>query len=198
MPSTAFRWTLPPRPPSPPSGPPKGTNFSRRKLTQPRPPLPACTLSLASSMNFMDWDRKLKRGTGVACSPQGFERRRARAPAAAGLLRNDVDVRALFRTFDAKLDDTVRRRKQRMVSAHADVHTRTILSPALADEDIAREHILSAELLDTQAFRVRVAAVASAAAGFFMCHSSISSMSLRDDLRDLHIGIGLPVGLFTL
>src|SRR5580698_3958778 len=53
MPSTAFRYTLPPSPPSPPSGPPKGTNFSRRKLTQPRPPLPACTLSLASSTNFI-------------------------------------------------------------------------------------------------------------------------------------------------
>ena len=26
---------------APPSGPPKGTNFSRRKLTQPRPPFPA-------------------------------------------------------------------------------------------------------------------------------------------------------------
>ena len=28
-------------PPSPPLGPPRGTNFSRRKLTQPRPPSPA-------------------------------------------------------------------------------------------------------------------------------------------------------------
>jgi len=32
--------TSPPWPPSPPSGPPRGTNFSRRKLTQPRPPSP--------------------------------------------------------------------------------------------------------------------------------------------------------------
>src|ERR1700720_2718891 len=53
IPSTARKYTLPPSPPSPPSGPPKGTNFSRRKLTQPRPPLPACTLSLASSTNFI-------------------------------------------------------------------------------------------------------------------------------------------------
>jgi hypothetical protein len=28
-------------------------NFSRRKLTQPGPPLPAATLMLASSTNFM-------------------------------------------------------------------------------------------------------------------------------------------------
>src|SRR5579863_9458101 len=53
IPSTARKYTLPPSPPSPPSGPPKGTNFSRRKLTEPRPPLPACTLSLASSTNFI-------------------------------------------------------------------------------------------------------------------------------------------------
>src|SRR3984885_14996063 len=54
IPSPALKYTLPPSPPSPPPGPPKGTNFSRRKLTEPRPPLPACTLSLASSTNFME------------------------------------------------------------------------------------------------------------------------------------------------
>src|ERR1700730_9419653 len=53
MPETARRKTLPPSPPSPPSGPPRGTNFSRRKLVLPRPPLPACTLSRASSTNFI-------------------------------------------------------------------------------------------------------------------------------------------------
>src|SRR5471030_2256524 len=54
MPSVERSQTLPPSPPSPPSGPPNGTNFSRRKLTQPRPPLPACTLRVASSMNFIN------------------------------------------------------------------------------------------------------------------------------------------------
>src|SRR5438046_2650614 len=43
--------TSPPRPPSPPSGPPLGTNFSRRKLTHPRPPLPACAKTLIRSTN---------------------------------------------------------------------------------------------------------------------------------------------------
>src|SRR2546430_5066188 len=42
----------PPRPPSPPSGPPLGTNFSRRKLTQPRPPFPACAKTLIRSTNM--------------------------------------------------------------------------------------------------------------------------------------------------
>jgi hypothetical protein len=52
----------------------EGTNFSRRKLTQPRPPLPACTLSLASSTNFMRMGSgagaEIKRGQ-VALPPFG-------------------------------------------------------------------------------------------------------------------------------
>src|SRR5207302_380508 len=44
--------TSPPLPPSPPSGPPFGTNFSRRKLTHPRPPLPACAKTLIRSTNI--------------------------------------------------------------------------------------------------------------------------------------------------
>src|SRR6266850_2150162 len=42
---------LPPLPPSPPEGPPRGTYFSRRKATQPLPPLPAFKNILASSTN---------------------------------------------------------------------------------------------------------------------------------------------------
>src|SRR4029077_9602907 len=42
----------PPRPPSPPSGPPFGTNFSRRKLTHPRPPFPACAKTFTRSTNM--------------------------------------------------------------------------------------------------------------------------------------------------
>src|SRR5271169_4018498 len=44
--------TSPPRPPSPPDGPPRGTNFSRRKATQPLPPSPALTRIRASSINI--------------------------------------------------------------------------------------------------------------------------------------------------
>src|SRR6266496_5733889 len=44
----------PPPPPSPPSGPPRGTFFSRLKLTTPSPPLPAWISMRASSMNFME------------------------------------------------------------------------------------------------------------------------------------------------
>src|SRR5580700_11144111 len=42
----------PPLPPSPPDGPPRGTNFSRRKAMQPLPPSPAFTRIVASSMNM--------------------------------------------------------------------------------------------------------------------------------------------------
>src|SRR5476651_2550505 len=43
----------PPLPPLPPLGPPKGMHFSRRKLMQPAPPLPAAISITASSTNFM-------------------------------------------------------------------------------------------------------------------------------------------------
>ena len=45
------RITSPPLPPCPPAGPPRGTNFSRRKATAPSPPWPAFTKILASSKN---------------------------------------------------------------------------------------------------------------------------------------------------
>src|SRR5258708_24152943 len=44
--------TSPPRPPSPPLGPPRGTNFSRRKARQPLPPSPAFTRILTSSIHI--------------------------------------------------------------------------------------------------------------------------------------------------
>src|SRR5438552_1824757 len=52
MAESASRITLPPLPPSPPSGPPRGTNFSRRKLTHPAPPSPPLTKMSISSMNI--------------------------------------------------------------------------------------------------------------------------------------------------
>src|SRR3989440_11671015 len=43
---------LPPRPPFPPSGPPRGTYFSRRKLSAPAPPSPALAKILTRSVNI--------------------------------------------------------------------------------------------------------------------------------------------------
>src|ERR1700740_1697341 len=97
IPSTAFKYTLPPRPPSPPSGPPKGTNFSRRKLTQPRPPLPACTFRVASSTNFMTGHLKKRRAAhqtkrGQVALPPLVCLVASRLGSRATLFGNDVDV----------------------------------------------------------------------------------------------------------
>src|SRR5471030_1084081 len=49
--------TEPPSPPSPPLGPPRGTNFSRRKAKQPRPPSPASMWMSTSSTNTSLFER---------------------------------------------------------------------------------------------------------------------------------------------
>src|SRR6202023_2037079 len=126
MPSTAFKYTLPPRPPSPPSGPPKGTNFSRRKLTQPRPPLPAWTFSLASSTNFMTGTQssatRRTNEKGAGCPTPFGDLSASRVGSRASLLRNDVDVGVFLGALDAKLDHAMGLREQRVVGADTDVH----------------------------------------------------------------------------
>src|ERR1700722_1918374 len=153
IPSTAFKYTLPPRPPSPPSGPPKGTNFSRRKLTQPRPPLPAWTLSLASSTNFMRWTLKRPRGRrnkkgGRLPYPLRCLKASPKGPRASLLLGNDVDVGVLLGALDLEFNDAVGLREQGVIGADADVHAGAIHRAALSDQDVAREHVLTAEFLD--------------------------------------------------
>src|ERR1700679_1824619 len=179
MPSTARRYTLPPSPPSPPSGPPKGTNFSRRKLTQPRPPLPACTLSLASSTNFIGYHpktlpvRQTKKGQ-VALPLSRFHSIRRAPGSPASLLDNDVDVGVLLGALDPKLEDPGGLREQGVVGADADVHAGAVHRSALTDQDVACEYILSAELLDAQTLGVGIAAATSTAARFFVCHEGVS------------------------
>src|SRR6185437_14913165 len=73
-PSSATSHTLPPSPPSPPLGPPNGMNFSRRKLAQPSPPLPACTLMMASSTNFMVTHGDETRASVTSCRHPGASR----------------------------------------------------------------------------------------------------------------------------
>src|SRR6185437_12803467 len=58
----------PPWPPSPPEGPPRGTNFSRRKAMQPLPPSPALIRMWASSMNI---GRGGSSGT-ILCASAGY------------------------------------------------------------------------------------------------------------------------------
>src|SRR5690349_20937789 len=85
---------VPPRPPSPPSGPPRGMNFSRRKLATPLPPLPATTSMVASSTNFMVYARVVGEGGRPHGEPPGGKRELTRQlpsnkkalPHATGLL----------------------------------------------------------------------------------------------------------------
>src|SRR6266436_507654 len=78
-PSTASATTSPPLPPSPPFGPPNSMNFSRRNDTQPFPPSPERTYTLASSRNFMPHDMRSRaqntraaRGASRARGNQGI------------------------------------------------------------------------------------------------------------------------------
>src|SRR5690348_16445012 len=146
MAGSASRITLPPSPPSPPSGPPRGTNFSRRKLMQPAPPSPPFTKISISSTNIVD-----------LCST------RARAPgrwraARSGRLGQDADVAGAAAALE--LHHAVDLGVQRVVGAQPDVAAWVEARPPLADEDGAARDELPAEALHTEHLRIGVAAVA--------------------------------------
>jgi hypothetical protein len=64
------------------------------------------------------------------------------------LLGNDVDVGMLRGALHPKLDDAMRFREQGVIGADADIDAGAIHGAALTDQDIAREHIFTAEFLD--------------------------------------------------
>src|SRR6201993_4614186 len=107
---------LPPSPPSPPSGPPRGTNFSRRKLTQPAPPSPPLTKTSISSTNIEN--------SGEHQRPRG---RRARS----GGLLGDADVLVVALALETNV--AVGSGEQRVIRAEADVDARLEAGAALAD-----------------------------------------------------------------
>src|ERR1700741_3255971 len=165
MPSSERNVTLPPSPPSPPSGPPQGTNFSRRKLTAPRPPLPACTRMVASSTNFMGWGARVSPTKNPARA--GFFESRLRS---AGLLGVDAHEGVFLGTLLRKLHATLLEGEQRVIGADADVRAGAHRRAPLADDDVAGEHGFAAELLHAETFAVRLATFAGTAACLFMCH----------------------------
>ena len=71
---------------------------------------------------------------------------------------------------------------------------RRVRRTALPDQDVAGQHLLTAEALDAEAFRMRVAAVLGTAACLFVCHANYSGnvrrrrTSARADVGDLHFG----------
>src|SRR5262245_31112244 len=67
---------------------------------------------------------------------------------------------------------------------------------ALADQDVAGDDLLAAELLDAEALALGVAAVTSLAACFFLCHGTCAG--LAHDLLDLDLREILTVTLFLV
>src|SRR4029079_11870147 len=86
---SATSTTSPPGPPPPPSGPPFGTCFSRRKLSAPSPPRPACTWMRARS-----WNTRLLRDGDEAPLAGGLEDHRAIALGEDRVVAADARARA--------------------------------------------------------------------------------------------------------
>src|SRR5215475_4454970 len=114
MEGSASRMTLPPSPPSPPSGPPRGTNFSRRKLTHPAPPSPPLTNTSISSTN-----------TG--------RHRGGANEAGSGGLRGDADELVVALSLEPHV--AVRLREQRVVDTQPDIGARLEARSPLANEN---------------------------------------------------------------
>ena len=87
-----------------------------------------------------------------------------------GLARDDADHLAVARALGFEHHLAVAGREQRVVFADADVGAGMELGAALAYQNIAGQHRLAGEALDAQPLGVGIAAVARAAACFFMCH----------------------------
>src|SRR5271165_1199869 len=156
----------PPLPPLPPSGPPNSINFSRRKLAEPRPPSPLFRLILHWSRNCIG--KPQKRGTAGPfpfdfgnCRERlfgGFSRRRDRRSRGCSRGHN----RNIGTAGDARVefDGAFRCRKDRMITADADVIAWVKFGAALAHDDVARDHGLAAKFLDAEPATAAVAAVA--------------------------------------
>ena len=142
--------TSPPSPPSPPFGPPRGTNFSRRKLMQPSPPPPPRTRIFAWSMipepfRNLSPSASDERYTG-ACA--GGDRHRGSTASGSVCCRcsmNSVCCRCSMNTdtpvFFAsvlKLDHAINQGKKRIVPPNPDVAPRFERCPTLPYQNAAR------------------------------------------------------------
>jgi len=106
-----------------------------------------------------------------------------------------IDAHLLLLTdYPLESDVTVRGRKKRVVFADADVLARMDPRAALANNNVARGHILAAIFLDAQALRITVSVVAAGAAAFFVCHFGFSPITDSPtgfrDASDIGDGLG--------
>src|SRR5664280_1114528 len=137
--------TLPPCPPSPPLGPPRGTYFSRLKLTQPRPPSPAFTKMWTSSRNI--WP------VGTRASGGGFDQDEAAEPPAI-----------------AEADATLDQGEQRVVPTAADMHAGLPAGAALPHDDRPGSDQLAVAALDAKPLGVRITPVPARTLTFLVRH----------------------------
>jgi hypothetical protein len=118
-------------------------NFSRLKLAQPSPPLPAWTSMMDSSTNFMvvKIKRPCRSGRAFVLNSLASGGNDAHRLAA---------VRALLGELDAPRDPC----EQCVVTADADVLTCMNTGSALADDDAARVDKLATEAFHAEALRL--------------------------------------------
>src|SRR5690242_3271670 len=116
--------------------------FSRLKLTAPSPPFPAWTSIRASSMNFIEENKK----------PYRVDRALGRA--ACLLSRHHADRLLACRAFQVEADLAAHLRVESMVLPDPDVVAGVDAGAALANDDAAGGHQLPAETLDPETFRL--------------------------------------------
>ena len=92
-----------------------------------------------------------------------------------------------------ELHDAVDERVDREVGAEAHVTARVPLRATLADDDVAGNDLLAAELLHATVLRIAVAAVSRRADALFMCHLKVP-LSERD-VADADFREALPMTL---
>src|ERR1700682_2462908 len=174
----------PPLPPSPPEGPPRGTNFSRRKAMQPLPPSPALTRIFASSMNIgyaaSPWQLVESSGFSSTITKEGVQKNKSlclKAKACSVDLTRAISRRdshheselLRFQWFDhhklahlslvQELDPAGDLGEERVVFAATHVQPRLDRGAALPHDDGSARHDLPAECFKSKPLRVRIAAV---------------------------------------
>src|SRR5882724_1727510 len=166
--------TSPPSPPSPPFGPPRGMNFSRRKLTQPFPPPPPRTRIFAWSIMPGPFRRlsPLPHPAGGTqenvCAETGAGQ--STASGSAYLRSMDTDT-PIFFAFILKLYHAINQGEESVVSPDPDIEPRFECRSTLPHQNAAGAHCLTGKALHPETFADAIAAVRRAPLPFFMCHT---------------------------
>src|ERR1041385_6345234 len=108
-------------------------------------------------------------------------------------LRLHRDFGAAFRAL-MEADLAVYRGEDGVILAESDIAARVIFCAALAQDDIARQHILAAVALDAEAPAGAVAPVARTAACFLVCHGCCSLLLLLGAAGLGTTGLGVALG----